>query len=88
MLEIMNGLYLTSSLALQNVQLLALHMPTPVHDDAHRAYAMYQHLYQEMGLLGYHLSTSSSSSSADVAPCMDGHGTQGRLMAGLMLQHS
>jgi hypothetical protein len=54
LLDVMNSFSLTNShQALQGVQLLVLRLPQPAVHDAHKAYAMYQHLYQELGFVGY-----------------------------------
>jgi hypothetical protein len=54
LLDIMNRLYLSNAQrALQGVQALVLRLPKPAAQDAHKAYAMYQYLYQELGFLGY-----------------------------------
>jgi hypothetical protein len=50
----MNSFYLTNTHeALQGVQSLVLRLPQPAAQDVHKSYAMYQHLYQELGFLGY-----------------------------------
>lgn len=52
-LDVMNNLYLGESRALSKVQLLSLELPVPTSSDHHKMHAMYQHLYQELGFVGY-----------------------------------
>jgi hypothetical protein len=49
----LNQLHLRGSAALQRVGLLLLEVAPPPAGALHQAYAAYQHLYQEVGLLGY-----------------------------------
>lgn len=51
--SVFNSLYVGNSRALAQVQLLHLEMHVPQRQDHHKAYAMYQHIYQELGFVGY-----------------------------------
>lgn len=56
----LNQLYLRSSQLLTGVQLLLLKLP-PVDESWRRqAYAAYQHLYQELGFVGYYHSGAAA----------------------------
>jgi hypothetical protein len=62
----MNSLYLSNAdTALRNVQALVLRLPQPAVRDAHKAYAMYQYLYQELGFLGYFHGTEMAAAMDD-----------------------
>jgi len=71
-LDVLNGLYLSNSAVLQHVDNLVLTLPPPVGHNGHKAFAAYQHLFQESGFVGYYHSraadeTSTASGNSSVA---------------------
>lgn len=52
-LDLFNSLYVGNSKALARVKLLNVQMSVPQRQDHYKAYAMYQHIYQEQGFMGY-----------------------------------
>lgn len=53
-LDILNQLYVSSSTVLQQVDNLVLTLPAVDKSSAHKAFAAYQHLFQESGFVGYY----------------------------------
>lgn len=53
LLDVLNALYISSSEVLQAVDSVVLVLPQAPAGAAHKAFAAYQHLYQEAGFVGY-----------------------------------
>jgi hypothetical protein len=63
-LDVLNQLYISSSTVLQKIDSLVLNLPPVSTPTEHKAYAAYQHLFQESGFLGYYHSAAAAAASS------------------------
>lgn len=62
-LDVLNSLHISNSAVLQHVDNLVLALPPPAEHNGHKAFAAYQHLFQESGFVSYYHSRAAETST-------------------------